>query len=331
MSLFNDAVLILKPSGYKATKLYATKPTDGTGDATVARAGTAYRVDSNLAQESMGANVPRINYPLDGGCPYLLTEPASTNLFLNSAVGVTQNITVTAAQSYTIYFLSGAGTITLSDAATQVVSVSDLEYSNAYTFTAATTTLTCTVAGVANLVQVENLSYPTSYIVTTGATASRIADAITGAGDATLFSSVNSSGVLYAEIAALADDLSFRVVSLNDNTGNNNVYIGYINTTNTVRCRMTVGGVAKAVIEYQLADETIFHKIAIRYNSSGAEMYIDGVSRGTPSILDCSLPASTLANVSFNFEPLTLPFYGKTKQVAVYNYLTDAQMITLTT
>ena len=225
MSSFNDAILILKPASYKAGTLYSVKPNAAAGDFTVARAGTAYRVDSNLAQESMGANVPRINYPLDGGCPYLLTEPASTNLFLNSAVGVTQNITVTAAQSYTIYFLSGAGTITLSDAATQVVSVSDLEYSNAYTFTAATTTLTCTVADVANLVQVENLSYPTSYIVTTGATASRIADAITGAGDATLFSSVNSSGVLFLEGSLLTIDVGVvtRIISLSDGSSSNSI------------------------------------------------------------------------------------------------------------
>jgi hypothetical protein len=55
--------------------------------------------------------------------------------------------------------------------------------------------------------QLEEGSYPTSYIQSeAGGTVSRVADAVTGAGDATLFSSVNSSGVLYAEIAALSDD-----------------------------------------------------------------------------------------------------------------------------
>ena len=58
MSLFNDAVLILKPSGYKATKLYATKPTDGTGEATVARSTVANRINSDLKIEEMAANVP---------------------------------------------------------------------------------------------------------------------------------------------------------------------------------------------------------------------------------------------------------------------------------
>ena len=46
MSLYDDASLIAYPSGYKESKIYSLKPTDGTGDLTFARASTATRVNA---------------------------------------------------------------------------------------------------------------------------------------------------------------------------------------------------------------------------------------------------------------------------------------------
>jgi len=71
--------LAMIPSGYKATKLYSVLPADGVGDFDVTRASTATRVNENGLIETMGVNVPRLDYT-DGGCPVLLTEPQSTNL-----------------------------------------------------------------------------------------------------------------------------------------------------------------------------------------------------------------------------------------------------------
>ena len=73
--------LAMIPSGYKATKLYSVLPTDGVGDFTVARASTATRVNQAGLIETVGADVPRLDYS-DGGCPVLLTEPQSTNELL---------------------------------------------------------------------------------------------------------------------------------------------------------------------------------------------------------------------------------------------------------
>ena len=41
MSLFESASLVVTPNGTKASKLYAIKPTDGSGDLSVVRATTA--------------------------------------------------------------------------------------------------------------------------------------------------------------------------------------------------------------------------------------------------------------------------------------------------
>jgi hypothetical protein len=88
MSLLDTASLILTPNGYKdgvtTGKLYSVKPTDASGDMTVSRATTATRVNSAGLIELMLINVPRLDYPLLGGCPKILVEPLRTNFFLRS-------------------------------------------------------------------------------------------------------------------------------------------------------------------------------------------------------------------------------------------------------
>ena len=77
------ASIVITPNAYKASKLYALKPTDGSGDLTVVRATTATRVNSSGVIEEVLANVPRLDYT-GGGCPSILVEPQRTNLALRS-------------------------------------------------------------------------------------------------------------------------------------------------------------------------------------------------------------------------------------------------------
>jgi hypothetical protein len=71
------------PSGYKASKVYSVLPTNGDADLDFTRNCTAIRVNQNGLLEEVGLNVPRLDYS-DGGCPSLLFEPQTTNLFSNS-------------------------------------------------------------------------------------------------------------------------------------------------------------------------------------------------------------------------------------------------------
>ena len=84
MSLFESASLVVTPNGTKASKLYAIKPTDGSGDLTVTRATTATRVNSAGLIESVAVNVPRLDYT-NSTCPSILVEPQRTNLALYSS------------------------------------------------------------------------------------------------------------------------------------------------------------------------------------------------------------------------------------------------------
>jgi hypothetical protein len=72
---YNDASIYITPNGFKAGKLYAVKG----ADLDVTRATSATRVNANGVIESVGANVPRIDYS-GGGCPSILVEPQRTNL-----------------------------------------------------------------------------------------------------------------------------------------------------------------------------------------------------------------------------------------------------------
>jgi hypothetical protein len=57
MSFFDDASLVMIPSGYKDQKVYSVKPTDGTGDLTFSRASSATRVQSNGLIEKVRTNI----------------------------------------------------------------------------------------------------------------------------------------------------------------------------------------------------------------------------------------------------------------------------------
>ena len=105
MSLYTDASIITTPNGFKAGKLYSLKPTDGSGDLDVVRATTATRVNSDGLIETVGVNVPRLDYS-NGSCPSILVEPQRTNLVaysedfgnayweLGSVASITTNTTI---------------------------------------------------------------------------------------------------------------------------------------------------------------------------------------------------------------------------------------------
>jgi hypothetical protein len=55
-NLYDDASLIMFPSGYKEDKIYSLKPTDGSGDLTFTRASTATRVNADGLIEGVRTN-----------------------------------------------------------------------------------------------------------------------------------------------------------------------------------------------------------------------------------------------------------------------------------
>jgi hypothetical protein len=177
--------------------------------------------------------------------------------------------------------------------------------------------------------QFEEQSYPTSYIPTSGSPQTRGADSSTDAGSSDLISS--TEGVLYTEIAALSDDLTYRTMSLSDGNTNNRIYIRYVNVSNIIQAVVGVGGVNQVVITVTLSDITSNSKVAFKYKANDFSLWINGTEYiGTP-INGGGVP-SALNRLAFDDGGGSFPMYGKVKCVAVFKEaLTDAELTCLTT
>ena len=149
---------------------------------TFTRASIATRINAKGLIEVVASGVPRIDYDaVTGACKGLLIEEARTNLLLNSATLVTQNVTVSAA-AHTISFY-GTGTVTLSGAASgSLVGSGVYPTRSTLTFTPTVGTLTLTVAGSCTDGQLELGSFATTVIPTVGSQVTRAADVATMTG-----------------------------------------------------------------------------------------------------------------------------------------------------
>ena len=172
--------------------------------------------------------------------------------------------------------------------------------------------------------QIEEGSYPTSYIPTYGSSVTRSQDVCNGAVDATNFN--DSEGVLYAEIAALADDGTFRNISVNNGTTAQSVRIYYRNTANKITA--LIGSSSGGGVTVNVANLYTFNKIALVYQNDNAKLFVNGILEGT--IQGITMPTG-LNQLDFNIAGV-LPFYGKAKEVIYFpTALTDDECIALTT
>ena len=175
---------------------------------------------------------------------------------------------------------------------------------------------------------IEQLSYATSYIPTAGSTITRVAETCNNAGNVDTFNS--TEGVLYAEIAALADDLTNRDIAISDGTGNNRVFIYYSTTSNQIVGRVRVSNSDVALLTYTLTDETEYAKVALKWKANDFALWVDGSERATDTS-GSVFSANTLNIVAFDAGESTNDFYGKVKGLATYNRaLTDTELYTIT-
>jgi len=184
--------------------------------------------------------------------------------------------------------------------------------------------------------QLEEGSYPTSYIPTSGSTVTRNQDIFTRDGIGSLINS--TEGVLFVEMAALSDDLSFRSISLNDGDFKNSVGIRYRTDSNKINAIIKDDNGVTFQMNFEVSDITQFNKIALKYKSGDNSLYINGTEVSTNSSTFSF--TSALNDVSFNRGDGNDKFFGKVKQLQVYNTalggspydatLSDARLAALT-
>lgn len=183
--------------------------------------------------------------------------------------------------------------------------------------------------------QVEQGSYATSYIPTSGQSGgvTRSAETANNAGNSTVFN--DSEGVLYAEIAALTDvdgDASLRFISLSNGTSSKRITIYYFSSeTFGVQLKNDGYEVTDLYIGGSV-DRTQFNKIALYYSGSNVKAYLNGIEVFTNSSW-IPFPNNTINTLNFTDGSLSnSPFYGKVKDVRYYNTaLSDSELQALTT
>ena len=174
--------------------------------------------------------------------------------------------------------------------------------------------------------QIEEGSYPSSYIPTHGAAVTRGADScsVTGVSDVI----GQSEGTIYAEIEKFANGYWYLTIS--DGTSSNWVFIGedlgkmrgYVRTS---------GGVQT---DNRSADLSVgVHKMAIAYKLNDVAIYLDGTQVFTDS--SANMP-STLNKISLTAAAAAVPanqtLKAELKQYALFDTrLTNSELATLTT
>ena len=165
--------------------------------------------------------------------------------------------------------------------------------------------------------QVEQGSYPTSIIKTTGTSVTRIGETAFKTGVDAYIN--DSEGVLFAEIS-------------NSETTNGS-YLGICNGGTSERLIIgNEGGFLRVYTDVNVdanvqSANTDFNKIAVKYNSSTTSIYYNGFLIKS---INQSANLSGISALKFTSGGIAQSFYGKIKDLRVYNTaLTDSELETL--
>ena len=273
MSLLDKASLIVTPNAYEESKLYSVVPNTTLGDMDVVRATTATRVNASGLIESVGLNIPRIDYT-NGSCPSILVEPQRTNLVFPSATLTTQTRTVTAAANTLSFY--GTGTIVLSGVHIATLTGTGANNRVSLTFTPTAGSLILTVTGTVTNAQLELGSYATSYIPTVASSVTRNADVISKTGISSLIG--QTEGTLFCDVN-LNSRANFTYFAIATNLALTNNYLGIAFLNNAITFDSVVAGALQANIIHSNTSTGRF-KIAAAYKANDFVLYINGTQIG---------------------------------------------------
>ena len=173
--------------------------------------------------------------------------------------------------------------------------------------------------------QLEQGSYATSYIPTSGNTVTRVQDQFTKTG---ISDKINTSeGVLFCEFKT-PDTSDYSLLSINDGGDDNTVVIGAEGVGGLIFAGARVDG--NYAVLYQGGSAYAYNKVAVKYKSGDYAVWVNGTEVLTSSSTDISSVDYT--NLAFNFGGGSYKFEGEVKQLQVFKTaLTDSELAILTT
>ena len=177
--------------------------------------------------------------------------------------------------------------------------------------------------------QLESLSYATSYIPTNGEAGgvTRNKDQYSKTGISNLINS--EEGVLFVETVLLIDDDSAKCIVLSDGSSDNRVRIDFGYSSSRMQCTIYSSGDLQCNIKIPYVGDSM-DKIAVKWKlgTNEASLWINGVELGTDTITSAPIGLNTL---KFNSTSGSGNFFGKVKQLQVYDTaLTPTQLQALT-
>ena len=176
--------------------------------------------------------------------------------------------------------------------------------------------------------QLEEASFITSYIPTSGSTVTRSADLCIDSGTSAEFNA--SEGVLFIECSMFTNSGQNNYFSIGDTTGTRDgVELHFRTESNRIRGIIYSSDSVTVNFDTTSFDKTNNNKIAFKYKDNDFAIWVNGSQANTRTSgagpLKLSKPQFSDAN-NGNI------WYGKCKQAIVFNeLLTDAELTTLTT
>jgi hypothetical protein len=304
-----------------------------TTDLTVVRAGTGATdlVASSAASAPFSvyeANVARIKQGSG-----LLIEESRTNVLLNSLFPATQTTASLGTGQYTLW-VNGSGSAT-SSAGTAVITGAGAATNgtpNVFTVTSAGTVV-ITVAGSLNAFQCEAGSYGTSLIVTSGATVTRAADAVSLAGAPFTNAFGATTGTIYAEFFPYNSNVggtAKRAVEISDGTTSNRFHLDQ-STAGAGEFVITQSAATQADLIIGSVPLQTVAKIAAAYGTNDSIQ----ATNGTLSAADATVVVPTVTSMTFgsNFSQTAVAMIdGFVRRIALFNIrLSNAQLQSMST
>lgn len=293
------------------TSNYTTSP-DGTNNASrvVFDAGTVSATNFSMLR----TNATGLTNPHDSSISiYLKSNTASsyTLIWYNESLGSEEIIVTPTWARYTL-------------STTSIASTSDRLHFGLWDFNGAVSSNNADVSVWG--AQLEEGSYATSYIPTSGSTVTRNQDIFTRDGIGNLINS--TEGVLFVEMAALSNDGTFRQLTLSDGTTANRILVDFTDASNQIRVFCGSGGVSQVSETFNVTSSLSFNKIAFKYKLNDFALWVNGVEVATDT---SGITPIGLNKLSFNNGAGSFDFYGKVRQLQVYDTaLTDDTLALLT-
>ena len=251
-----------------------------------------------------------------------LAEPAATNLFLNSAVGVTQTTPALTAASYTLSF-KGTGTITGTGGFVGTKTGTGVNDRVSLTVTATALAAGLTVTGSCTEVMFCALPYDTSYIPTGATAVTRNADTDTypTAGN------VGTTGTVYLEFTPT--HAQSGVTYLWGCLVDVNNFTQMLVTNTSIILRKRVAGVNYDAMELLTVVSGVTYKIAVRFGTSGQQIAVNGVL-GTATADSTAAAIAATMQVGTDGNGVGQPTTPNRKLYTWSDAKTDAQLVTIT-